>query len=161
MTRVSYFNSPLLLGFDHFERVLDRISKSPAEGYPPYNIEQIGDDGLRLTFAVAGFEPENLGVSVENNQLIVTGRQPEDDGSRIYLHRGIAARQFQRSFVLAEGIEVKSATIDNGLLHVDLQRPLPETRVRTIKIERAGGGRRGELLELDAGRASQGKGGRS
>ena len=151
MTRVSYFNSPLLLGFDHFERVLDRISKSPAEGYPPYNIEQIGDDRLRLTFAVAGFEPENLAVTIENNQLIVSGRQEEDDGSRIFLHRGIAARQFQRSFVLAEGIEVKSATIDNGLLHVDLQRPVPETTVRTIRIERAGAAKRtGGLIELDA-----------
>lgn len=137
MTRVSVFNSPLLLGFDHFERVLDRISKSSAEGYPPYNIEQIGEDGLRITLAVAGFSMDDLQVSLENSQLIVRGRQGEDDPNRIFLHRGIAARQFQRSFVLAEGIEVTGATLDNGLLNIDLQRPLPETRVRTIKIEKA------------------------
>ena len=137
MTRMSAFNSPLLLGFDHFERVLDRISKSSGEGYPPYNIEQIGEDGLRITLAVAGFSMDDLLVSLENNQLIVRGRQGEEDPNRIYLHRGIAARQFQRSFVLAEGIEVTGATLDNGLLHIDLQRPLPEIRVRTIKIEKA------------------------
>jgi len=137
MTRVPVFNSPLLLGFDHFERVLDRISKTSAEGYPPYNIEQIGDNGLRITLAVAGFCMDNLTVELENNQLIIRGRQGEDDPNRIFLHRGIAARQFQRSFVLAEGIEVMGATLDNGLLHIELQRPLPETRVRTIKIEKA------------------------
>lgn len=136
MTRMSAFNSPLLLGFDHFERVLDRISKSSGEGYPPYNIEQIGEDGLRITLAVAGFSMDDLLVSLENNQLIVRGRQGEEDPNRIYLHRGIAARQFQRSFVLAEGIEVTGASLDNGLLHIDLQRPQPEVRVRTIKIEK-------------------------
>jgi len=148
MTRVSLFNSPLLLGFDHFEQVLDRISKSSAEGYPPYNIEQIGEDGLRITLAVAGFSMEDLQVSLENNQLTVRGRQGEDDPTRIYLHRGIAARQFQRSFVLAEGIEVIGASIDNGLLHVDLQRPLPETRVRTIKIEKASTGQPRPTLDV-------------
>ncbi|OIQ94601.1 small heat shock protein IbpA [mine drainage metagenome] len=135
MTRVPVFNSPLLLGFDHFERVLDRISKTSAEGYPPYNIEQIGENGLRITLAVAGFSMDNLTVELENNQLIIRGRQGEDDPERIFIHRGIAARQFQRSFVLAEGIEVIGATMDNGLLHIDLERPLPEARVRTIKIE--------------------------
>ncbi|MGE5503731.1 MAG: Hsp20 family protein [Actinomycetota bacterium] len=134
MTRLSVFNSPLLLGFDHFERVLDRISKTSAEGYPPYNIEQIGEDGLRITLAVAGFSMDDLTVSLEDNQLIIRGRQGEDDGGRIFLHRGIAARQFQRSFVLAEGIEVKGASLDNGLLHVDLARPVPEPRVRSIPI---------------------------
>lgn len=147
MTRVSVFNSPLLLGFDHFERVLDRISKSSAEGYPPYNIEQIGEDGLRITLAVAGFSMDDLTVAIEDNQLIIRGRQAEEDASRIFLHRGIAARQFQRSFVLAEGIEVKGATLDNGLLHVDLQRPLPETRVRTIKIEKATSQKSGAVIE--------------
>lgn len=137
MTRVSVFNSPLLLGFDHFERVLDRISKSSAEGYPPYNIEQVGEDGLRITLAVAGFSMDDLQVALENSQLIVRGRQAEEDPNRIFLHRGIASRQFQRSFVLAEGIEVTGATLDNGLLHIDLRRPEPETRVRTIKIEKA------------------------
>lgn len=133
-TRVSLFNSPLLLGFDQFERTLDRIAKSSAEGYPPYNIEQLSSDGLRITLAVAGFTMDDLSVQVEDNQLVIRGRQ-QDDKSRIYLHRGIAARQFQRSFVLAEGIEVMGATLDNGLLNVDLKRPMPEPKVRTIKIE--------------------------
>jgi HSP20 family molecular chaperone IbpA len=138
MTRVSLFNSPLLLGFDHFERVLDRISKTSAEGYPPYNIEQIGEAGLRITLAVAGFSQDELTVSVEDNQLIIRGRQRDEEEGRLFLHRGIAARQFQRGFVLAEGIEVVGATVDNGLLHIDLQRPLPESRVRTIRIEKGG-----------------------
>ena len=135
-TRVSLFNSPLLLGFDQFERTLDRISKCSAEGYPPYNIEQIGEDGLRITLAVAGFTMDDLAVQIEDNQLVVRGRQT-DDKSRLYLHRGIAARQFQRSFVLAEGIEVVGATLDNGLLNIDLKRPVPEPKVRTIRIEPA------------------------
>lgn len=132
-TRVSLFSSPLLLGFDQFERTLDRIAKHSAEGYPPYNIEQLGDDGLRITLAVAGFTTEDLSVQIEDNQLVIRGRQ-QDDKSRIYLHRGIAARQFQRSFVLAEGIEVVGATLDNGLLNIELKRPMPEPKVRTIKI---------------------------
>ena len=138
-TRLSLFNSPLLLGFDQFERTLDRISKNSAEGYPPYNIEQIGEDGLRITLAVAGFTMDDLTVQTEDNQLVIRGRQV-DDKSRIYLHRGIAARQFQRSFVLAEGIEVVGATLDNGLLHVDLKRPIPEPKVRTIAIQQPMGG---------------------
>jgi HSP20 family molecular chaperone IbpA len=134
-TRLSLFNSPLLLGFDQFERTLDRIAKNAGEGYPPYNIEQVGDDGLRITLAVAGFTNEDLSVQIEDNQLVIRGRQ-QDDKSRIYLHRGIAARQFQRSFVLAEGIEVIGAGLDNGLLNIDLKRLLPEPKVRTIKIDR-------------------------
>ncbi len=137
-TRLSLFNSPLLLGFDQFERTLDRIAKNSAEGYPPYNIEQTGDDGLRITLAVAGFTAEDLSVQVEDNQLVIRGRQ-QDDKSRVYLHRGIAARQFQRSFVLADGIEVVGATLDNGLLNIDLKRPMPEPKVRTIAIEQPGG----------------------
>lgn len=136
MTRLSVFNSPLLLGFDHVERVLDRVAKSSAEGYPPYNIEQIGEHRLRITLAVAGFSDEDLNVTTEDNQLVIRGRQRTDDQERVYLHRGIASRQFQRSFVLAEGIEVCGAHLDNGLLHVDLQRPIPEPVVRQIKIER-------------------------
>ncbi|WP_119679502.1 Hsp20 family protein [Indioceanicola profundi] len=132
-TRLSLFNSPFLLGFDQFERTLDRIAKSANEGYPPYNIEQIGDDRLRITLAVAGFTSEDLQVQMEDNQLVIRGKQ-NDDKSRLYLHRGIAARQFQRSFVLAEGIEVIDASLDNGLLHVDLRRPIPEPKVRTIRI---------------------------
>jgi len=134
---MSLFNSPLLLGFDHFEEVLDRVSKSSAEGYPPYNIEQIGETTLRITLAVAGFTTEDLAVTVEDAQLVVRGRQTEDDTGRIFLHRGIAARQFQRSFVLAEGIEVVSSNLESGLLHIDLNRPTPEPQVKTIKIESA------------------------
>ena len=137
MTRLSVFNSPLLLGFDHFERVLDRVAKSQAEGYPPYNIEQVGEHALRITLAVAGFADEDLSVTTEDNQLVIRGRQRADDADRIYLHRGIASRQFQRSFVLAEGIEVTGAKLDNGLLHIDLERPMPEPVVREIKIQRS------------------------
>ena len=135
MARISGFNSPLLLGFDHFERLLDRASKASAEGYPPYNIEQIGESALRITLAVAGFTIEDLSVSIEDNQLVIRGRSDDDDAGKVYLHRGIATRQFQRSFVLAEGIEVTGADIDNGLLHVELVRIVPEPEVRTIEIE--------------------------
>lgn len=134
MSRMPVFNSPFLLGFDHFERAVDRIAKMSAEGYPPYNIEQIGDGRIRITLAVAGFGERDLQIQVENNQLTIRGRQ-EDAGDRMYLHRGIAARQFQRSFVLAEGIEVVGAELDNGLLHVDLVRPEQESRVKTIEIK--------------------------
>jgi HSP20 family molecular chaperone IbpA len=137
MSRLSLFNSPLLLGFDHFERALDRVSKVSNDGYPPYNIEQIGDNALQITLAVAGFTMADLNITVEDNQLVIRGRLT-DDGDRVYLHRGIAARQFQRSFVLAEGIEVSGAWLDNGLLHVDLVRPELESRVRTVEI-RSGG----------------------
>lgn len=148
MTRLSGFNSPLLLGFDHFERVLDRVSKTSADGYPPYNIEQVGERGLRITLAVAGFAEEDLSITVEDNQLTVRGRQAEEDPDRTFLHRGIASRQFQRSFVLAEGIEVKGAHLDNGLLHIDLEQHLPEPKAREIRIESAGKGRR-EAASID------------
>ncbi|MFQ5784321.1 MAG: Hsp20 family protein [Alphaproteobacteria bacterium] len=140
MTRVSMFNSPLLLGFDHFERMLDRVSKASTDGYPPYNIEQVSDSRLRITLAVAGFAAEDLSITVEDNQLVIRGKQAEDDGGRTYLHRGIAARQFQRSFVLAEGIEVAGAALDNGLLDIDLTRPLQEAKSRTIEIRTTRGG---------------------
>ncbi len=140
MTRLSLFNSPLLLGFDQFERTLNRIAKMPAEGYPPYNIEQIGEDRLKITLAVAGFTEDDLSIQIDGNQLVVQGKQSEDgDDGREYLHRGIATRQFQRCFVLADGIEVTGAAMDNGLLIVDLVRPLPETRVRSIEIQRRDG----------------------
>jgi HSP20 family molecular chaperone IbpA len=135
MSRVSVFNSPLLLGFDHFERALDRVSKTASDGYPPYNVEQVGEDHLRITLAVAGFRPEDLEVRVEDTQLTIQGRQGEDESDRVYLYRGIASRQFKRSFVLSEGIEVVGATLDNGLLHIDLQRVRPEPQVRTIEIK--------------------------
>src|SRR5258708_2947347 len=134
MSRLTLFNSPLLLGFDHFERALDRVSKISSNGYPPYNIEQLGENALRITLAVAGFLMSDLSITVEDNQLVVRGKQT-DDTERVYLHRGIAARQFQRSFVLAEGIEVNGAWLDNGLLHIDLVRPEVQSRVRAVEIQ--------------------------
>ena len=137
MARMTGFNSPLLLGFEHLEQILDRASRTSAEGYPPYNIEQTSENGLRITLAVAGFSMEDLSVTIEDNQLMIRGRQV-DESDRIYVHRGIAARQFQRSFVLAEGIEVRGADMDNGLLHVDLERIVPEPEVRTVPISDRG-----------------------
>jgi HSP20 family molecular chaperone IbpA len=134
MSRLTMFNSPLLLGFDHVERMLDRISKNSAEGYPPYNIEQTSEDGLRITLAVAGFSEKNLTIEVEDRQLRIHGKQL-DEADRMYLHRGIASRQFIRSFVLADGIDVMGAELDNGLLHIDLMRPPVESRVQTIEIK--------------------------
>jgi HSP20 family molecular chaperone IbpA len=136
MSRLPVFDSPLLLGFDHFERVIDRVAKSSAEGYPPYNIEQINKEALRITVAVAGFSMDDLEVTTEDNQLVIRGRNAAEDKERIYLHKGIAARQFQRSFVLAEGIEVVTARLQDGLLHIDMLRPVPEPEVRNIKIEK-------------------------
>jgi len=127
------FNSPLLLGFDQLERTLDRLAKN-AEGYPPYNIERIGENGLRITLAVAGFTSDGLAIELVENQLTVRGKQA-DDSDRIYLHRGIAARQFQKAFMLADGIEVVGARLDNGLLSIDLVRPVVEPRIRTIRID--------------------------
>lgn len=134
MSRLSLFNSPFLLGFDQFERALDRVSKAAADGYPPYNVEQIGENALRITLAVAGFSLDDLTVQVEDNQLVVRGKQ-SDGGERVYLHRGIAARQFQRSFVLADGIEVAGAALDNGLLNIDLVRRVIEGKVRSVEIK--------------------------
>ena len=137
MNRVPMFNSPLLLGFDQLERTLDRLAKS-AEGYPPYNIERIGETGLRITLAVAGFTTDDLLIELVENQLTVRGKQT-DDADRVYLHRGIAARQFQRAFMLADGIEVTGARLDNGLLAIDLVRPIQEPRIRTIRIDAGDG----------------------
>jgi HSP20 family molecular chaperone IbpA len=141
MSRTSLLNSPLLLGFDEIERVLDRVTKGAGDGYPPYNIERVaadanGGDMLRITLAVAGFTREQLDVSIEDNQLTIRGKQ-EDDNDRVYLHRGIAARQFQRSFVLADGIEVRSADLSNGLLSVELVRPEPERQIRKVEISQS------------------------
>ena len=133
MTRLSLFNSPLLLGFDQFERAVDRVSKAASDGYPPYNVEQLGENRLRITLAVAGFTEADLSVQIEDRQLVIRGKQA-DEQHRVYLHRGIAARQFQRSFVLAEGIQITGATLERGLLHIDLERPVVEPEVRTIKI---------------------------
>jgi HSP20 family molecular chaperone IbpA len=130
-----------MLGFDHLERLVDQVSKSSGEGYPPYNIEQIGDDRLRITLAVAGFGIDDLSVSLKSNQLVIRGKKKEDDRSRVFLHRGIATRQFQRRFVIAEGIEIGGASLDGGLLNIDLRRERSETPVRTIKISTTHAGR--------------------
>jgi len=142
MSRVSAFNNPLLLGFDHFERTLDRVAKTASDGYPPYNIEQLDDDRLRITLAVAGFAPDDLEVRVEDTQLTIRGRRQDDESERVYLYRGIAARQFQRSFVLAENMRVDTAHLDNGLLHVDLARLRPDPVVRTVEIQTGETGKR-------------------
>ncbi len=134
MNRISLFNSPLLLGFDNFERVFERIAKNPSEGYPPYNIEQIGENGLRISIAVAGFSKEDISVTVEDNQLIIRGKCSQDESEKIYLHRGIATRQFQRTFILADGVEVKEAEFNSGLLHIDLEKPTIKTRVKNVEI---------------------------
>jgi HSP20 family molecular chaperone IbpA len=137
MSRVPSLSSPFLLGFDEIERVLDRVAKA-ADGYPPYNIERVARDAqkperLRITLAVAGFTRDQLDVTIEENQLVIRGKQ-QDDKSRQYLHRGIAARQFQRTFVLAEGMEVLGADLKNGLLEIDLARPEPERLVKKVSI---------------------------
>ena len=138
MTRLTSLTSPFLLGFDEFERALERVAKTASDGYPPYNIERLAPKGdeperLRITLAVAGFTRDQLDVTLEEKQLVIRGRQM-DDKSRIYLHRGIAARQFQRSFLLVDGMEVLGADLSNGLLSVDLARPEPDRVVRKIAI---------------------------
>ena len=134
MTRMSVFNSPFLLGFDQLEDILDNVAKNAGEGYPPYNIEHMGEEDIRITLAVAGFTREDVAISLEANQLIIRGKQRDDSGSKEFLHRGIAARQFIRKFVLADGMEVTDAFMENGLLHIDLHRPIPEPAVKTIPI---------------------------
>jgi HSP20 family molecular chaperone IbpA len=133
MNRAVYFNSPFLLGFEHLERLLERTAKTAGDGYPPYNIEQPGEENLRITLAVAGFGSDELNVTVEGRQLVIRGKQ-SDAADKQFLHRGIAARQFQRAFVLAEGIEVTGAELENGLLTVELARPKAESVIRTINI---------------------------
>jgi len=151
--RLTLFDSPLFLGFDEIEKTFDRLRKSGGEGYPPYNIEQIGESDLRISLAVAGFSMDDLDIEVENNQLVIRGRQAEDE-ERLYLHRGIAARQFQRSFVLADGIEVREAMLDKGLLHIELERVVPEVKARKIHIKSdeansANGGSAQKAIEVD------------
>lgn len=148
MSRLSLFNSPFLLGFDDLERALDRVSKSSSDGYPPYNIERVGENDIRITLAVAGFARDQLSVSIEDTQLVIRGRQI-DHPDREFLHRGIAARQFQRSFVLAEGIEIVGAELDNGLLHVNVKRPVVETQTRTIEIKTTSSQQRPDLRAID------------
>ncbi|AXT28362.1 MULTISPECIES: Hsp20 family protein [Ruegeria] len=136
MSKLTLGSYPHLLGFEQLERLLERSAKAGNEGYPPYNIEQTSDFSYRITLAVAGFAEEDLSITIEDRQLVIRGRQRDDSEGRIFLHRGIAARQFQRMFVLADGVEVGEAIMENGLLHVDLTRAVPETVVQTINIRK-------------------------
>jgi HSP20 family molecular chaperone IbpA len=141
MNRQILFDSPFLLGFDHTRSLIERAAKAAGEGYPPYNVEDAGDGRIRITLAVAGFSPDQLDVTIEDNQLTVTGKR-EADGSaaaeRAFLHRGIAARGFIRSFVLADGMEVEGALLEHGLLHIDVFRPEPVRKVKQVPIKTAG-----------------------
>ena len=134
MTRVSFASHPFLLGFEELDRLVERTAKSGNDGYPPYNIEQRGENAYRITLAVAGFSDDDLSITVEDHQLVIRGRQNEQEDGRVYLHRGIAARQFQKAFVLAENVEVAGASMANGLLHIDLKRSAPDPVVRSIQI---------------------------
>lgn len=136
MTKLSFTAHPYLLGFEQLERLVERTAKTAGEGYPPFNIEATSDNAYRITLAVAGFREEDLQITVEDRQLVIRGRQAEDTSDRIFLHRGIAARAFQRSFVLADGVDVAGANLEHGLLHIDLRRQAPETVVQTIRIGR-------------------------
>jgi HSP20 family molecular chaperone IbpA len=137
MNRQMTFGSPYLLGFEHLERLLERTAKAAGDSYPPYNIEELQDAGIRITLAVAGFSQEELSVTEEDRQLVVRGRQAEANG-KTFLHRGIAARQFLRSFVLADGIEVTAAALENGLLKIDLARRQVQPSVRVVEIKTGG-----------------------
>lgn len=154
MARVSIFDSPFLLGFDHIERLLDDISRASTSGYPPYNIEQTGPVAMRITLAVAGFQPSELDVTVEAQKLEISGRQSEET-DRVFLHRGIAARQFRRSFVLAEGMEVEGAFLDKGLLNVDLVRIDPKPAIRRVEIGSSGTGGGKEDVPVGAATGAQ------
>ncbi|MGC8203768.1 Hsp20 family protein [Aliiroseovarius sp. PTFE2010] len=136
MTKMMLGAHPFLLGFDQLERLVERTAKSDQGGYPPYNIEQTSDHSYRISLAVAGFSENDLSITLEDRQLVIRGKQGEPDEARVFLHRGIAARQFQRSFVLAEGVDVNGADMENGLLHIDLVRSVPDTIVQEIKINR-------------------------
>ena len=134
MTKPTFATHPFLLGFEELERLVERTARASSDGYPPYNIEQTDESGFRITLAVAGFAQHDLSITLEDRQLLVRGRV-EDAPERVYLHRGIAARQFQRAFVLAEGVEVTGAALRDGLLHLDLQRSAPENVVKSIRID--------------------------
>ena len=136
MSKLTLGTHPFLLGFDQLERLVERTAKTGNEGYPPYNIEQTSENSYRITLAVAGFAEGDLTITVENRQLVILGRQGEERGDRVYLHHGIAARQFQRTFVLADGVDVGAAIIEHGLLHIDLKRALPETVIQKIEIKK-------------------------
>ena len=134
MTKLSFGAHPFLLGFEQLERLVERTAKTAAEGYPPFNIEAASENTYRITLAVAGFRDEDLAITVEDRQLVIRGRQGDEPGERVFLHRGIAARAFQRSFVLAEGVDVAGAALEHGLLHIDLRRSVPDTIVQTVPI---------------------------
>nr|WP_174821228.1 Hsp20 family protein [Ruegeria arenilitoris] len=136
VSKLTLGSYPHLLGFEQLERLLERSAKAGNEGYPPYNIEQTSDHSYRITLAVAGFAEGDLSITIEDRQLVIRGRQRDDSEGRVFLHRGIAARQFQRMFVLADGVEVGEAIMENGLLHIDLTRAVPETVVQTINIRK-------------------------
>ena len=136
MSKLTLGSHPYLLGFEQLERLLERSAKSGNEGYPPFNIEQTSENSYRITLAVAGFAEEDLAITLEDRQLVIRGRQTDDGDGRVFLHRGIAAQQFQRSFVLADGVEVGEAVMENGLLHVDLSRAEPERVIQRIDIRR-------------------------
>ncbi len=137
MSKLSFPSHPLLLGFDQLERLVERTARAGTDGYPPFNIEVTGENSFRITLALAGFREADLSITVEKRQLLVRGQQQDDDrDTRVFLHRGIAARQFQRAFALAEGVEVHQAQLANGLLHIDLVRNEPEEQVQTVTITR-------------------------
>ena len=136
MTKLTFGAHPFLLGFEQLERLVERTAKTASEGYPPFNIEATSEHTYRITLAVAGFQDEDLSITVEDRQLVVRGKQGDDGQERVFLHRGIAARAFQRSFVMAEGVEVAGAGLDHGLLHIDLRRTVPDSVVQIIKISR-------------------------
>jgi HSP20 family molecular chaperone IbpA len=141
MTRTVFFDSPFMLGFEHTRDLIERAARGAAESYPPYNVEERGENGIRISLAVAGFSADQLGVELENNQLTVTGKRDGegvDETGRSFVHRGIAARGFTRAFVLADGLEVEGASLEHGLLHIDLKRPDPETLVKRIPIRASG-----------------------
>jgi HSP20 family molecular chaperone IbpA len=138
MTKLMLGSHPYLLGFEQLERLVERTAKSGNDGYPPYNIEQTSDRSYRITLAVAGFTETDLSITIEDRSLVIRGRQADEGDGRVFLHRGIAARQFQRSFVLADNVDVGEAQIENGLLHIDLTRHVPNAVVQTIKIKRSG-----------------------
>ena len=152
---MSVFNSPFLLGFEQFERTIDRISKLSTETYPPYNIEQLSSNLLRITIAVAGFEKEDLEINLEGNQLQIKGFKKEESDERIFLHRGIATRQFQRNFVLAEGIEVEGASMENGLLSVDLSQPINSEESKKIEIKDSSKSNNEKLISLENGKSNR------
>ena len=154
---MSIFNSPFLLGFDQFERTIDRISKLSSDSYPPYNIEQISQNSLRITVAVAGFKKDELDVSLEGNQLQIRGNKKDDERERIFIHRGIATRQFQRNFVLAEGIEVEGASMENGLLSVDLSQPINSEESKKIEIKDSSKSNNEKFISLENGKSNRQK----